>query len=425
MIMRWLSGRGGGGVVPPKRHGIKPGAVPEVVVQMARKLQQNDYQAFIVGGSVRDLLLGFSPRDFELATDALPEDVRRVFRRQSRIIGRRFRIVHVYFYNKEGRRDVLEVCTFRAAQDADEDDDAPVNNNIYGTSVEEDAKRRDFTINGLFYDPVGGDVIDYVGGLADIRRQKIRMIGEVSKRLPEDSVRALRAIRLANRLGLTMERRLEKSLAAVAPLLAGIPHPRLFEELLRALKSGASTRVLQAWRRYGVAAHVLPALEDDNPFFFSALAENDRRISESRPTSVTFIIAALFWPKIAAVWHRHRENGDSPVAAMEKAMETDMFLRNRVIPRARTARATELFFLQAMLEEPPTGRRAARLLRDPIFDRALAFSTARQDTGAAQTASWWSQYAKADERERERMLTQLPDGKKRRRRRKKPTTPAA
>ena len=398
LLDRLLSKNKKGKTIPFKKHCIKPDLISENAIHAIKKLQKNKYQAFIVGGAVRDILLGFHPKDFDIVTNAHPEEVKRLFRRQALIIGRRFRIVHVYYKDKNGNKELFEVSTFRA--------DTTDNEEKFGCA-DEDAKRRDFTINGLFYDPCCGNIVDYVNGVSDIRRQTLSMIGDVDKRLPEDPVRVLRAIRLATKLGLTMNKKLAKRLPHYVPLLADIHNLRLFDEFIKVLKSGAGARILEEWQRHEVPRHVMPILEGNNPFFFSVLAENDRRIAEDRPTSVSFAIASLFWPHIAEHWHRCRNAGDRPLVAMEKALATDVFTQNRIFPQRLIGYAKDLYLLQALMEEPPTRRRTSKVLRNTSFDRALAFATARLDAGAARTASWWSQYTSADKQEKERMVAQV------------------
>ena len=405
-IKKWLAAGRRKEVVSAQKLGVEAEQVSVNAVVAIEKLQKHDFTAYIVGGGIRDFLLGVHPKDFDIATDATPEQVRALFGRQSRIIGRRFRIVHLYFNSRKTGREILEVSTFRAEGG---------DNDKYG-NAREDANRRDFTINAIFYDPCKGEVIDYVGGVAAIKKQRLVMIGDPKKRLMEDPVRILRALRLSQKLGLAVDSDIKKWIPKYAPLIADIPYSRLFDELIKVLKSGASARILKQWQHYSIASHIMPILVGDNSFFFSALAENDRRLAENRDTSVSFVVAALFWPSIAEHWHIRRASGERPYGAMEKAMVSAAFSKNRIIPQRLTARIKDLLFLQARMEEPPTKRRAAKICDNPIFDRALAFAAMRQDAGAAQTASWWSQYVRGDKNEQERMLATLPPPPSRRRR---------
>lgn len=415
-MLRRLFGRSGTGtvVVPAGEHKIKAEAFSAEVLEVAKQLQAEGYAAYVVGGAVRDLLLGFHPKDFDIATDATPAQIQAVFRRRSRMVGRRFPIVHVYAPRRRQQRygsTYTEVTTFRGTSDN------PQSKRHYG-SAEQDAQRRDFTINGLFYDSATRKIYDYVGGVADLRAKKLRMIGASKKRLPEDPVRILRALRFSTKLGLMMSSQLEQQLARCAPLLADIPKARLFDEFIKVVNSGASARIFKQWQQFGVCPHVMPILQQDNPLFFSVAAENDRRHAEGRATSVSFIVAALFWQQLAQEWQVLRSKGMAPVQAMQEAIATLPQRDNAAIPQRLMGRAKDLYFLQAQMESSPTPRRARSTMNKPLFDRALAFASLRQDDGAAQTASWWSQFTQGSEEERNRMLQSIP--REKRRRRKKP-----
>lgn len=408
-------------VLSASQHGIRRSDIPEGILAIVKKLQESGYTAYIVGGAVRDILLGFHPKDFDIAADATPEQIKKIFPRRARIIGRRFPIVHVYGGSKKKTffSDYTEVATFRSKKDT------------YGAKTRygspyEDAWRRDFTINGLFYDPVSQKLYDYVEGTADIKTKRLRMIGKIKKRLPEDPVRILRALRLSTKLGLTMSDMLENQLADNAGDLAGISSARLFDEMIKVINCGAGTRIFQQWQQFGVCPHFIPILEEDNPMFFSVMAENDRRLAEKRNHSVSFIVAALFWKKTAEAWHQERGGGLSPMQAMEKAIGAAPFRENKIIPQRLLAKAKDLYFLQAQMENNPTARRTRHIIEKPLFDRALAFASIRPDSGAAQTASWWSQYVQGSAEERELLLKSSPREKRRRRRRarKKSAPPA-
>ena len=420
MLRKWF-GRDRGVVIAASDHKIKADAFSPEVLDIAKRLQKAGFAAYVVGGAVRDLLLGFHPKDFDIATDATPEQIQKIFRRQARSIGRRFPIVHVYAGHKRRRffDNYTEVTTFRGTSED------PQSKHHYGTA-QQDAQRRDFTINGLFYDSATRKIYDYVGGVADIREKNLRMIGAAKKRLPEDPVRILRALRFSTKLGLAMNGQLERQLAQCAPLLADIPNARLFDEFIKVANSGASARIFQQWRQFGVCAHILPALERDNPMFFSIAAENDRRRAEGRVNSLSFVVAALFWPALAPHWHKARAGGAPPMQAMAEAVRALPLRENAILTQKVMTKAKDLYFLQAQMEISPTPRRARAVVEKPLFDRALAFASLRQDAGAAQTASWWSQFAQGNEEERARMLQSVPREKRRKRRRKKPAAkPAA
>lgn len=396
-------------VIPPTEHRLQPQRdISKEALGIIGKLQDNGYTAYIVGGAVRDLLLGFHPKDFDIATDATAEEIVAIFRRRARRIGKRFPIIHLY--NTRNRKtlyhDYIEVTTFQGTKE-----------NRPGTPYE-DAHRRDFTINGIFYDPIDGNIYDYVGGTADIKEKKLRMLGNSKKRLPEDPMRILRALRFSTKLGLSISDKLEKSFAAYVPLLVNIPTARIFDEMIKVINSGAGTRIFQQWQQFNICPHIIPVLQEPNPLFFSVMAENDRRVAEKRNNSLTFIIAALFWEQTAALWHQQRGSGMPSVLAMESAIGQVPFRQNAIIPQRLAARTKDLYFLQAQMENTPTVRRATHIINKPFFDRALAFASRRQDNGAAQTASWWAQFVQSNDEERARLLANAPKERKRRRRKR-------
>ena len=248
-------------VVGRDQHRINREDISPRAAQIIRRLRENGHEAHIVGGAVRDLLLGVRPKDFDIATEAHPSQIRRLFR-NSRIIGRRFRLVHVFFHQKGRHPEILEVSTFRTQGESNavDEDGRIVEDNVYG-DAKDDARRRDFTINALFYDPLEENIIDYVDGFADIRRRRLRLIGDPRTRMREDPVRVLRALRHSEKLGLNVERATAGALRPHSPLLENIAPSRLFDELLKVLLSGASVPILRAWRKHAVPVRVFPPLE--------------------------------------------------------------------------------------------------------------------------------------------------------------------
>ena len=402
--------RRNGVIISPAEHHIEPSRdISKAAMDIISKLQQNGYNAYIVGGAVRDLLLGFHPKDFDIATDATADQIMAIFRRRARRIGKRFPIIHLY--NTRNRKtlyhDYIEVTTFQGKKE-----------NRSGTPYE-DAHRRDFTINGIFYDPVSGKIYDYVDGTNDIRGKKLRMLGSSKKRLQEDPMRILRALRLSTKLGLSIGDKLEKTFTAYVPLLADIPTARVFDEMVKVINCGAGARIFQQWQQFNICPYIIPALQEPNSLFFSVMAENDRRIAEKRDNSMSFIVAALFWEQTAALWHQHRSSGLPSVLAMERSLAQIPFQQNKIIPQKLAGRTKDLYFLQAQMENTPTVRRANHIINKPFFDRALAFASRRQDNGAAQTASWWAQFAQSNQEERALLLQNAPKERRRRRRRKR------
>src|SRR6185436_19577895 len=243
--------------VPRERHGLSRDSLTPAAAKVCTVLREAGFQAYVVGGAVRDLLLGIVPKDFDIATDARPEQVKPLFRR-ALIIGRRFRLVHVMLGG-----ETVEVSTFRAAdpETAEKDEHGRVlRDNVFG-SQQEDARRRDFTVNALYFDPVSEEVVDFHGGLADLKKRVMRVIGEPTTRYREDPIRMLRAVRLAAKLGLTLDRATREPIRVLAPLLERVPPARLFDEMLKLLLSGHASACLRQLRAVGLHKGLLPLLD--------------------------------------------------------------------------------------------------------------------------------------------------------------------
>ena len=401
-------------VIPRDQHRVSRDDISPRAAHIVRRLRENGHETFIVGGAVRDLLLGVRPKDFDIATSAHPSQIRRLFR-NSRIIGRRFRLVHVFYYQKGRHPEILEVSTFRTQGDESAVDEQGriVEDNVYG-DAKDDARRRDFTVNALFYDPMDENIIDYVGGFADIRRRALRLIGVPKVRMREDPLRVLRALRHSEKLGLNLDPATAAALRPHARLLVNISPSRLFDELLKVLLTGAAVPILRAWRRHDVPLRVFPALEtlEDDPLALSALSDMDRRIREGRNASVSFAVAAMLWREAEARWQAERESEPHPQTAMERALGGWPPEDNGaagVVSRRVVSRAISMFLLQARFAGRRTARRAKSIVRDEMFDKALALAARRGEMGDAEAAAlarWWSRYASASPEERAAMIHQ-------------------
>jgi len=459
-------------------HGIDRRDISEAALRTCEGLQAAGYDAFVVGGAVRDLLLGRHPKDFDVATNATPEQVRGVFRR-SRIIGRRFRIVHVMF-----GAETIEVTTFRGnvsdaespadvAADADDADVAEIaavdempgemagrrrprdvrrerrreskvestqttqadehgrllRDNVFGNQ-EQDALRRDFTMNALFYDPEREEVWDYVRGVADIQKKRVVMIGDPVARYREDPVRMLRAARLAGKLGFSIDAATEKPIAELAALLENVPSARLFDEMLKLLLSGHSLLCIDKLRTLGLHRQLLPVIDQllrdhsSRRFVTLALERTDARIADDKGVSPAFLFAALFWFPMLARQAAIEARGVRALQAMHEAMDDTLEEQRRTlaIPRRYDAMVKELWMAQPRFLQRSQGK-AYRTLSHPRFRACYDFFELRAEAGDApqEVADWWERFQVATEDVRETML--LPDEeskKKRRRKRKKP-----
>jgi poly(A) polymerase len=415
--------------LPRERHGLGRDALSPPAAKVCAALREAGFSAYVVGGAVRDLLLGITPKDFDIATDARPEQIRPLFRR-ALIIGRRFRLVHVMFGS-----DTVEVSTFRGADTttAEKDEHGRVlRDNVFGTQ-EEDARRRDFTVNALYFDPASEEIVDFHGGLADLKKRLLRVIGEPETRYREDPVRMLRGVRLAAKLGLTLDPATREPIRSLAPLMERVPPARLFDEMLKLLLSGHASACLRQLRDVGLHEGLLPLLDVilEQPlgerFVTLALAQTDERVLAERPVSPAFLFAALLWHEVLAASKARQARGERALPALEGAMDEvlDTQCAKLAITRKLTATMREVWSMQPRFEQR-SGSRAYRLLEAPRFRMAYDFLALRAASGEvpADLEEWWRAFQSADAESRKAML--LPDTgprKRRRRRRKKP--PAA
>jgi poly(A) polymerase len=422
LLARFWPGRSSGEpvIVRADAHPVRRDQVSYAARPVTRRLQDAGFKAFVVGGAVRDLMLGLTPKDFDIATDATPEAVKPLFRRAF-IIGRRFRLVHVHVGN-----EVIEVSTFRAPQKADEATDEHgrlISDNVYGTQAE-DAARRDFTINALYFDPTTEEVWDYVGGVADVRARRLRLIGPPVTRFREDPVRMLRAVRLATKVGVTIDKRTAEPIPKLAPLMANVPPARLFDEMQKLLLSGHAAETLKSLRAHGLSHGLLPLLDMilEQPmgqkFIHVALAHTDRRVREELGVSPAFLFATLLWHEVLAQWTAAKGKGGKPLPALFDAMDRvlEQQAERIAIPRRFEATIKEIWSLQPRFEQR-AGARPFRLLEHPRFRAAYDFLVIRGESGEAPAAlvEWWTTFQEAGQAEREAMLKPDEAPKKRRR----------
>jgi len=418
-------------VIPFELHGVAREQISYGGRRVTDGLQAAGYQAYVVGGAVRDLLLDKIPKDFDVATNATPEEVRRVFRR-SRIIGRRFRLVHVMF-----GEEVVEVSTFRSmieAEDAQTDEHGRLlRDNQFGDQ-EQDAARRDFTANALFYDPSTQEIFDYHGGYADTRGQLLRIIGDPEVRYREDPVRMLRAVRLSAKLGIKLDAATAAPIAQMKSLLDNVPQARLLDEVLKMLLSGHSVECIQQLRKMDLHHGLLPLLDVilEQPmgekFVMLALRNTDERLSQDKPVSPAFLFAALLWHEVLAAWNLRVQQGGRPVGAMHEAMDEvlDKQKARLAIPHRHDAVMKEIWLLQQRFEQR-AGQRPFRLLEQPRFRAGFDFLLLRCASGEVDDALglWWDEFQDASAERQTEMLQPEGDGDKKRRRRKPRKKPSA
>ncbi|MBL8317102.1 MAG: polynucleotide adenylyltransferase PcnB [Burkholderiaceae bacterium] len=437
--------------------GIDPSLVDDRALKVVSTLKQAGHEAYVVGGAVRDLLVGRRPKDFDVATDATPEQVKQQFRRAF-VIGRRFRLVHVVF--GRGRdHEVIEVSTFRAYRDASEAEQVDGNertskselsgkthvvdasgrvlrDNVWGPQIE-DAARRDFTINAMYYDPQARIVVDYHGGVQDAKKHLLRMIGDPATRYREDPVRVVRAVRFAAKLGFRIEAKTAAAMAEAIPLLANVPASRLFDEMIKLLQTGHARASVQALRQYGLHRGVFPVLqmvfderssEQRQRFIDLALADTDRRVEEGRAVAPSFLLACLLWHDVLTRWDELKRAGDAPIPALQQAVDAVFDARiGDVSGRGRLAAdMREIWLMQPRFERRQTNS-ALALVAQPRFRAGYDFLRLRADAQEVDgdLADWWEDFSLGDTLEREALLQLARDADRTRRQPEAPAPPPA
>lgn len=416
-------------------HTISRANISRNAVKVLYRLREAGFRACLVGGGVRDLLLGHEPKDFDVVTDARPEQIYKLFR-NCRLIGRRFRLAHVQF-----GQEIIEVATFRAHMDDDHDGDSPsaieraadgriLRDNVYGR-IEEDAWRRDFTINSLYYDIENFAVLDYIGGLADLKAGVIRLIGDPNQRYQEDPVRMLRAVRFAAKLGFRLDPATEAPLHQLGHLLEQIPPARLLDEILKLFLSGHAVQTFELLRHYRLFGRLFPETEHclhyqqryfPKMLLAQALANTDSRLAEGQSVNPAFLLASLLWEPFREQVGRLQANGLSESNALESAAEMVIQKQSsRVsLPRRYTLPMREIWEMQQRLQIT-TGKRPLRLLTHPRFRAGYDFLLLRAKTDdQVELADWWTRFLGLDPAGRIQALQPAakPKNAKTRRRRK-------
>jgi poly(A) polymerase len=428
--------------VPKSEHGIDRGLVDERAIKVVDTLADAGFEAYIVGGAVRDLLAGRVPKDFDVATNATPEQVKGLFRRAF-IIGRRFRIVHVV-YGRGREHEVIEVSTFRALPgvgagvvgEAIEGNEKTskgelagrthavdttgrvLRDNVWGSQLE-DAARRDFTINAMYYDPRREVVVDYHGGIADMKRRKLRMIGDPASRYREDPVRIIRVVRFAAKLGFEIETQTRAPIRTMVALLDNVPISRTFDEMIKLLQTGHALASIEELKKQGLHRGVFPVLDvalDEahrhdgrEKFVQLALADTDRRVGEGKPVAPSFMLACLLWHDVQDRWNKIKARGEAPVPALQQAVDDAFDARiGDISGRGKLAADMREIWLMQPRFERRTGNTPHSLVEQPRFRAGFDFLRLRADAGEADPAlpAWWDEFANADDEGRAQMLAQ-------------------
>ena len=426
------------------QHKIDPKLVAEPAVRVVRTLQDAGYEAYIVGGAVRDLLVGLRPKDFDVATNATPEQVKALFRRAF-IVGRRFRLVHV-IYGRGREHEQIEVSTFRAYMDNAVDAAAVKGNektarseldgknhavdasgrvlrdNVWGPQ-DEDAARRDFTVNAMYYDPASQIVVDYHNGIRDAKKLTLRMIGDPVTRYREDPVRIIRAIRFSAKLaalGFRLEPKTAAPLVESSRLLADVPQSRLFDEMLKLLQTGHAVATVAQLRALGLATGIYPLLDvvverADQPFVKAALQDTDRRVGEGKPVAPSFLLSCVLWADVRDGWAQRQEgrNGQRPqppFPALQDAIDDVFNARiGDVSGRGKLAAdMREIWMMQPRFDKR-SGATPYSLVEQARFRAAFDFMRLRADVGeiGEAIAEWWQEFSTADDVRRQDLLDQV------------------
>lgn len=398
--------------VPEKELGLAARNMDSRALSVVETLTAAGHEAYVVGGGIRDLLIGARPKDFDVATSAEPGEVRKCFRR-ARLIGRRFPIVHVLF-----GRDYVEVTTFRALESEERllhESGRILRDSSYGT-LAEDALRRDFTVNALYYDPTQGRVLDFTEGLDDVRDRLIRLIGDPATRYREDPVRMLRALRFAAKLGFGLEPMTEAPLAELAPLLADIPSARLFEEFNKLFLTGKALASYRLLVRHGLFAQLFPLTDEilsaqpdgaQARFVEAALANTDERVAAGESVTPAFLLAAFLWPPVERYAQWLQREGMGEATAIQRAVSVVLgeSARRVTIPRRFALPLREIIQLQSRFRYRH-GKRAEALLAHPRFRAAWDFLKLRTEAGDGDPAQleFWTRVQAAGGEERHRLL---------------------
>ena len=444
--------------VAAPEHGIDASLVDERAVKVVATLKAAGHQAYIVGGAVRDLLVGRRPKDFDVATDATPEQVKALFRRAF-IIGRRFRIVHV-IHGRGRDHEVIEVSTFRAYLDSADATQVGGNertskaelagsahavdasgrvlrDNVWGPQIE-DAARRDFTVNAMYYDPQTQVVVDYHGGIADVRAKLLRLIGDPATRYREDPVRIVRAVRFAAKLGFAIEAKTAAPMREASALLANVPASRLFDEMIKLLQTGHALASIDALAAHGLLHGVFPVLdaahdparssEQSRAFVRLALADTDRRVEEGRAVAPSFMLASLLWHEVLGGWNQRRHAGEHAVPALQQAIDAVFDARiGDISGRGKLAAdMREIWLMQPRFERRQVNTVYA-LIDQPRYRAGYDFLRLRADAGeaSAELAEWWEDFALGSDEEREALLAALREAHRGTPRRVRAQAPAA
>lgn len=402
-------------IIPRNKHSISKTDISNNAIKVLHRLISNGFQAYLVGGSVRDLLLHKAPKDFDVATNATPNEVRNLFK-NGRIIGRRFKLVHILFH-----REIIEVATFRghdAIDDSHQTNETGmlVRDNVYGT-LDEDAWRRDFTINSLYYNIDDSSIVDFTGGVKDVQKKLIRMIGDPVKRYTEDPVRMLRAIRFSAKLHFKLAPETEAPFPQISHLITHVSNSRLFDEMTKLYQCGEAETVQKLLIQYDLFQYLCPQTAQlinseypVNALLGIALENTDTRIKDNKPVTPAFLFAVLLWFPMIEHSKALQKEGIDPLPSIEKAMSIVIAEQNKIIsiPKRYSQIIREIWLLQYKFTKR-IGKRPYGLLEHPRFRAAFDFMALRALAGdeSMELAQWWTQFQDVDDAKKMKMVSAL------------------
>ncbi|AGF48544.1 poly(A) polymerase [Candidatus Kinetoplastibacterium oncopeltii TCC290E] len=406
--LRILFMKGKPSYIYKNKHGINKLNISENAIRVCETLNKNGFEAYIVGGAIRDLILGLKPKDFDIATNATPEQIKHIFKR-ARIIGKRFRLVHVIFY-----KEIIEISTFRSSPiDIKQDEFGRILTDNYFGSQSEDSNRRDFTINSLYYDANSEIIIDYHDGVYDLKKKQVNLIGEASIRYREDPVRILRAIRFASKINGSISPDTLKYIEKQKELIANIPQARLFDELIKILTCGNALKCLLEIKSNNLHTFLIPTLEetlkktDSMNFLKISLDETDQRILNSKSVSSSFLLAAILWPQVQIEYQKNYKKNKNIYISMTSASDTVIEDQLKVLSiHKKIISDMKTIWLMQTKFETRKNKTSFRLLQNPKFKAAYDFVLLRAKSNDFDkvVAQWWTNWLESDDKEKENML---------------------
>lgn len=410
-------------IIPRSQHEVSRQDISENALKVLYRLKKHGYSAYLVGGGVRDVLLGFHPKDFDIATDAQPEQIKKIFN-NCRLIGRRFRLAHIFY-----GRDIIEVATFRGKATVTEDAMTSetgmlLRDNVYGT-LEEDAWRRDFTLNALYYNIKDFSLVDYCGGLKDLKKRTLRMIGDPKTRFVEDPVRMLRAIRLSCKLNLKLEKSMPKAIQEHSHLLTHVPAARLYEEILKLFHSGSAVKTYESLLHHELFYKLFPMLEEcsdpefADKFIRKVLQSTDDRVSKHKPVNPAFIFSAFLWYPLQDLVSEYAKLGQGVFPGTSKAASEILSMQRQAVtlPKRHAFSVKDIWLLQIRLERRQP-RQVESLMSEPKFRAAYDFLLLRGEVGEqSHIAQWWQNFVEGTPEIQAQAIKQLRNGKPRSRKR--------